>query len=113
MATAARDFEGGGRVTDPTIDANSIISRAKDVIATEVDGEAVLMSIEKGQCYGFDRIGTRIWSLLERPLRFRDVCAMLLTEYDVDGETCRREVTRLLAELVSERLVVIGDEQTR
>jgi hypothetical protein len=98
---------------EPRISATTILARAADVIATEVDGEAVVMSIERGQCYGFDEIGTRIWASLERPMRVADMCALLLGEYDVDVETCSRDVARLLGELVRERLVVISNEEAR
>ena len=33
--------------------------------------------------------------------------------YDVDAETCRRDVSRLLGELVRERLVTISNEDSR
>ncbi|HXQ52405.1 MAG TPA: PqqD family peptide modification chaperone [Stellaceae bacterium] len=100
-------------VTDSSISETSVIARAQDVIATEVDGEAVLMSIERGQCYGFDTIGTRVWVLIETPAAVRDVCAALVEEYDVDAETCRRDVLQLLSELAREGLVTIGDGQGR
>jgi hypothetical protein len=100
-------------VTDTSISDASIVSRAQDVIATELDGEAVVMSIARGQCYGFDAVGTRIWTLIEQPVPVGEVCAALIGEFDVDIETCRRDVTRLLSELARERLIIIGDEQAR
>ena len=100
-------------MTDPSISETSIVSRARDVIATELDGEAVVMSVARGQCYGFDAVGTRIWTLIEQPMPVREVCATLVDEYEVDIETCRRDVTRLLSELARERLIIIGDEQAR
>jgi hypothetical protein len=100
-------------LTESPISETSILSQAGNVIATEVDGEAIIMTIERGQCYGFDAIGTRIWSLIERPTRFGDVCATLLGEYDIDHETCRQDVARLLSELFRERLIVVDNEQGR
>ncbi len=95
------------------ISETSIVSRAPDVIATELDGEAVLMNIARGQCYGFDAIGTRIWSMIERPTLLREVLATLIGEYEVAPETCRQDVTRLLSELARERLIVINNEDSR
>jgi hypothetical protein len=100
-------------VDDLAISDTTILARAVEVIATEVDGEAVVMNIERGQCYGFDAIGTRIWTSLERPMRVGELCAVLVGEYDVDAETCRRDVARLLGELVRERLVTISNEDFR
>jgi hypothetical protein len=100
-------------VTDSQIVETTLLSRSADVIATEVDGEAIVMTIAHGLCFGFDSIGTRIWSLLEQPTKFGDICSTLLGEYDVDGETCRKEVAWLLAELARERLVVVDNEPGR
>ena len=46
-------------------------------------------------------------------MRVGELCAVLLGEYDVDAETCRRDVARLLGELVRERLVTISNEDFR
>ena len=100
-------------MSDIAISDMSIVSRAPDVIATELDGEAVLMSIARGQCYGFDAIGTRIWSMIERPAAVGEMLARLVDEYDVAPETCRQDVTRLLSELARERLITIGNERPR
>jgi hypothetical protein len=100
-------------VTDSQIVETTLLSRADDVIATEIDGEAIVMTIAHGLCFGFDSIGTRIWSLLERPQKFGDICSALIDEYEVDGETCRKEVARLLGELARERLIVVDNEPGR
>lgn len=97
-------------MTDTLISETSVVSRAQDVIATELDGEAVVMSVARGQCYGFDAVGTRIWTLIEHPIPVSEVCATLVGEYEVDIEACRRDVTRLLSELARERLITVGDE---
>ena len=98
------------QVTDMPISETSIVSRAQDVIATELDGEAVVMSIARGLCYGFDAVGTRIWTLIEHPIPVSEVCGVLVGEYEVDLESCRRDVTRLLSELARERLITVGNE---
>lgn len=100
-------------MTDFAITEASIVSRAPDVIATELDGEAVLMSIARGQCYGFDAIGTRIWSMIEHPTPLGEVVAALVSEYDVAPDACRQDVTRLLSELARERLIFVDHAEIR
>ena len=53
------------RIADTTI-----ISRSPSVITAEVDGEVVMMSIEQGQYFGLDDIGSDIWKRLEQPCPF-------------------------------------------
>jgi hypothetical protein len=100
-------------LTDLQITDTSLLSWANDVIATEVDGEAIIMTIERGHCFGFDAIGTQIWKLLEQPVRFDDVCSKLLAEYAIDRDTLMEDVARLLSELARERLIVVENETGR
>jgi hypothetical protein len=100
-------------LTDSQIVETTLLSRSTDVIGTEVDGEAIVMTIAHGLCFGFDSIGTRIWSLLEQPTKFGDICSTLLEEYDIDGDTCRKDVAGLLAELARQQLIVVDNEPGR
>ena len=57
------------------------------------------MNIEDGNCYGLNRVGSRIWNLLEVPTRISVLCTTLLGEYNVDPDVCERQVLDLLEEL--------------
>lgn len=81
--------------------------RSDALLTAEVDGELMAMSVDRGFCYGLDRIGTRIWALLAEPRRIDDLCASLTDEYAVDPATCRRDVVALLDEMRREGLVTV------
>lgn len=81
-----------------------------DLLTTEVDGELIAMSVDKGTCYGLNSIGTRIWALIAEPRSIDDLCDRLLTEFDVEEEVCRREVVDLLERLRAEGLVTVRTE---
>lgn len=74
-------------------------------IETEVNDEIVALSIERGTCYGMNRVGSRIWSLLAKPIRISDLCATLVASYRVDADVCERQVLDLLEELRAEGLI--------
>ena len=42
------------------ITTNTIISQIEEIVASDIDGETVMMSIENGEYYGLDDIGSRI-----------------------------------------------------
>jgi hypothetical protein len=44
-----------------TIADATIISRSPSVFITEVGGEIVMLSIERGRYFGLDQIGSDIW----------------------------------------------------
>lgn len=50
------------------INLNSVVAQSEDQVSTELDGETVLMSIEQGNYYGMDKVLSRIWALIEKPI---------------------------------------------
>ena len=87
----------------------ALFRRSATLLTAEVDGDLMAMSVDNGVCYGLDRIGTRIWSLLDEPRSLDQLCTLLVAEFDVDATQCRRDVGRLLDELRGEGLVELSD----
>jgi hypothetical protein len=89
------------------ITAETIISRRRDIVASDIDGEVVMMSIEKGNYYGLDLIASRIWELTEKPLKVTDLIGILTEEYEVTREDCEKDVLAFFNDLLSEKLIEI------
>jgi len=66
-----------------------------------------MMSVENGKYYGLDDTGSRIWELIERPVRVSDLIDRLLERFDVDRETCEKDVLKFLSELNDDRIVAV------
>lgn len=81
------------------ISAESVVCQIEDIVASDIDDEKVMMSVEKGQYYGLDPIGSRVWELIEKPVKVTELIDALLLKYDVDRETCERDVLAFLEEL--------------
>jgi hypothetical protein len=86
---------------------DSLVRRSGGLIEAEVDGELIGLEIEQGVCYGFNGTATRIWAMIEEPKRISDIRDALLTEFEVDPETCERELRAVLADLEADGLVVL------
>ena len=84
-----------------------IVLRRGKMIEAEVDGELVALHVENGTCYGFNGTATRIWALTEAPKRLSELKDALLREFDVDPETCERQLRELLGELERDGLVTL------
>lgn len=93
------------------LSSGTVVTRSDGFIDAEIDNEIVALNIETGTCYGLNRVGSRIWSLLASPIRIRDICARLLTEYKVDPNACERQVLDLLEELRAEGLIATSEEK--
>ncbi len=88
------------------LSSECLVKRSDNFIDAEIDDEIVALNIAKGACYGLNRVGSRIWKLLGTPIRISDLCATLLTEYDVEPSVCERQVLDLLEELRAEGLII-------
>ena len=95
----------------PLRTSTSVVARRDGLIETEIDDEIVALNIEQGICYGINRVGSRIWGLLARPMRISDLCAALLVTYRVDPHVCERQVLELLEELRAEGLIAVSEEK--
>ena len=92
---------------DNQLAGDALIVRCDGLLTAEVDGELMAMSIDRGACYGLNPVGTRIWALLAEPRTVDELCAQLLSEFDVDAGQCRSEVMELLDQLCAEGLTMV------
>lgn len=89
------------------IHRDSIIARSSVPASADVAGETVLMSLERGKCYGLGVTGTEIWKRIEHPIRVSELTASLATEYDADPSVIERDLLELFLQLEGEGLVEV------
>ena len=89
------------------------VSRTPAQASCDLGGEAVLLNLETGQYYGLDPVGARIWELLRSPHSVQSLQAAILEEYEVDSETCLRDLSSIIAALHRAGLVEVQDGETR
>jgi hypothetical protein len=90
------------------ITPNSTISQSQGQVSTEIDGEVVLMDIEKGSYFGMNHTLSRIWKLIETPVSVSTLCAQLTEEYDVTPDECMNDLLESLEGLKKENLVEVS-----
>jgi len=88
---------------------NSRVRLRDDFHAMDIDDAIVIANERGGNCYGLELIARRIWQLLPRAATVAELCEVLLKEYDVDRETCEREVLEFLNDSVREGLIQTAD----
>ena len=89
------------------IKTESYIKRNKEVFASEIDDEVVMMNVDSGKYYGMDTVGSRIWELIAEEIQVREVINKLMEEYDVEEEQCEKDVLEFLNELYENKLVQV------
>ncbi len=83
----------------------SVVVVAPGVLSTQLGSEHVMLNLSDGTYYGLDEVGSEIWTLLQSPTSVTGICRAIVDTFDVDDETCLRDVVRLLNELMARGLV--------
>jgi hypothetical protein len=90
------------------ISANALVQRRADLLANDLSAsETVMLDVAGGSYYGFKDVGKAIWGQLEEPVTVSTICERLMTEFDVDDETCRTETTAFLEHLLERGLIMV------
>lgn len=82
--------------------SNSRLIRSSDLVATEMDGDIVMMHISSGQYFGISGVGSRIWALLEHPITLDELISTIVNEYVVDEQTCRNDIQKFMQSLLEQ-----------
>jgi hypothetical protein len=88
-----------------TIDETTKVRSTKHVFAREFDGELVLLDLARGDYYGLDAIGARLWNGLVGGRTVADIATELCTEYDVEAATLRADLLALARDLAEKGLL--------
>jgi hypothetical protein len=78
----------------------------------KLDDEVVMLDVAAGCYYGLDAVGSRVWELLEQPRQVREVCLVLVREFDVSLDVCERDVLALVERLLAAGLVRTANADT-
>ena len=88
-------------------DMNTIWQVSQKVLSSKIDEEIILMSIEADSYFGLDAIATHIWELLSKqPATTNELVQILMEEYEVDEETCRKDVQTFVDDMSLRKLIV-------
>ncbi len=90
-----------------TISDGSVVVAAQNQLSCDLAGEAAILNVKRGIYYGLDPIGARIWNLMQEPRKVAEIQNTILNEYDVEPETCARDLASLLEKLLSEGLIEV------
>ena len=83
----------------------TVIQRKPGLLFNEIDGEIVMLSVANSEYYGMDKVGSRIWELIENPVILKDLINTLLNEYNVGKEQCSIETLTFLEKLWNKKLI--------
>lgn len=83
----------------------TILQRKSDLLFNIIDREVIMLSIENSEYYGLDRIGSRIWELLSRPISFKSLIDKIMDEYEVSETQCKSDTLTFINTLIDKKLL--------
>lgn len=92
-------------------DLKTVIVRNPEIVASDMDGETVMMHIETGKYYNLGKTGGFIWNLLEEPMRMEALIEKLMDKFEVTREQCEQDTLAFLQKLGRNGLVQIIQEK--
>jgi hypothetical protein len=107
----SREFKGTSTIDEEAdLDMNSsIVRRSANQIGCDMGEEVVILDLKSGTYYGLDDLGARIWNLIEQPASLVTIREAIMSEYEVDAETCDRDILAFLNRMQVAGLVEVGD----
>lgn len=93
---------------DYVINLETVINKNLEIDDTDLDGEKVMMNLDKGEYFMMNEVGSRIWEIISEPINVKEIISTLRNEYEVDEETCKDTVIEFLGRLDNADLISIN-----
>jgi hypothetical protein len=97
-------------MSNPALQMHSRVVQAPELLSSQIDQQTALLDIERSKYFGFNKVGSRIWQLMEQPVIIETICQTLIREFDVEDGKCRAEVMAFCSKLAADKLISILPE---
>lgn len=87
----------------------ALFVRSNDLLASDMDGDVVMMSIERGEYFGLNVVGARIWQALSKAVTVSEIATAICAEFEVAQDQCERDVQEFLKDCIAKSIVVPVD----
>jgi hypothetical protein len=93
---------------------NGVVCRVNSpqVVSETIDGEVVIVNLDKGIYYSLLKTGADVWSRIERQLDRQELIEEVARSYDGSVEEIEIAIDEFIANLLQEELIVV-DSQPR
>lgn len=90
------------------VSSDTILRRNPDLLASEMDGETVMLDIESGHYFGLSGAGPHIWNLLEQDRSAGAIVESVSAEFaGASDDSVAQDVMDFLQKLVDKGLVTV------
>jgi len=93
----------------PEISLDSVIVAKNQQVSADLEGEAVILDLDRGFYYGLNTVGAQIWALVQEPRSLTEVRDRILQDFDVDPDRCETDLLALVGQLAERELIEVQD----
>jgi len=86
--------------------------KSEDTASRIIDGEAVIVTPQKGVVTVLNETGSGIWQLLDGRNTVEDIINVISSEFSVSREEARKDTLCFIEELIEKDMVVLNDGPT-
>lgn len=84
-----------------------LIQSNPDMIVVDMDGEKVMMSIESGDYFGINTVGSYIWDMIQDPKSLTQIYDGVKETFDITSSTeTKRDIEDFLEKLSQQQLII-------
>lgn len=81
------------------------IVRNEELPTGEIDGELVALDLDRGDCFGLDRVGAAIWGLAAEPRSVGEIAEALVETHDVERSQCVADLLPFIDDMIEAGLL--------
>lgn len=89
------------------MEQTNILYRNPDLLMNTVNGETVMMSIERGNYYGMNSTGNLIWNFLESEKSVNEIVDFLKNKFSLNEDILQNDVYPFIKQLIDEKVVLL------
>jgi len=86
-------------IVGSAISLPTVVVAVPDQVSCRLENETVMLDLNRGVYFGLNRVGSMIWEMIQRPQSVQTIYFAVLENYEVDPETCKSDLIRLLEDL--------------
>jgi coenzyme PQQ synthesis protein D (PqqD) len=86
---------------------DEVVCAGANQMSSPIGDDVAILGLDRGEYYGLNPTGARIWELLQKPIRVRDIHTAIVEEFEVEEDTAREDLLALLGQLREAGLIEV------
>ena len=87
------------------ISLQSTVQQAGSPLSASLEEELVILDNVNNQYYGLEAVGSRVWTLLEKPIALHELVEIICSEYEVAPQVFGKDCVEFIETLEEKGLV--------